>query len=482
MKKDRIIWVWYTRGTIQPFRADIVFYGLKNYSSRLNIGKFYSTFYINIGDKLWWGWSKKELQNLGKKILKFCSIKKNKDYHLNKIYNLIAKAFKASEEIRNTDLTNLSDKEILNFFYFLIDQTSPAHGLLNTDVDAIDFVSEIFLKSKIKNYSKKIKMDNLNYIYNILSNPVYLSFSKREEISIIRLALKKKIYEHEISKLYNKYWWTKIGWENMKPLVYDDFRKIIKQYQKKTDLKKILVRDKNYLKNLKEEKNKIINKFLINKKITHWLDFFDKYAEIHELRKEMQAKSVYSFYLLLKEISRRKKLKLNDLEWLFFNEVIDLLKGNEVNYKLISKRKKGAAVYITKNKEIIYSGQDAIKIKNKFIKETTNKKIGDFICGIPVSKGKVIGTVKVCSGAAEALKKVKKNDILVCGMTLPDYIVAMRKAAAIVTDEGGITCHAAVISRELDIPCVIGTKISTQVLMDGDRVEVDANKGIIKKL
>jgi pyruvate,water dikinase len=72
--------------------------------------------------------------------------------------------------------------------------------------------------------------------------------------------------------------------------------------------------------------------------------------------------------------------------------------------------------------------------------------------------------------------------VLVTSMTTPDFIVAMKKAGAIVTDEGGLSCHAAIVSRELKIPCVIGTKIATKVFKDGDRVEVDANKGIVKIL
>jgi len=58
----------------------------------------------------------------------------------------------------------------------------------------------------------------------------------------------------------------------------------------------------------------------------------------------------------------------------------------------------------------------------------------------------------------------------------------MKKAVAIVTDEGGITCHAAIVSQELKIPCVVGTKSATQALSTGDLVEVDANNGVIKKL
>ena len=74
------------------------------------------------------------------------------------------------------------------------------------------------------------------------------------------------------------------------------------------------------------------------------------------------------------------------------------------------------------------------------------------------------------------------GDILVTGMTRPEFVPLMKKASAIITDEGGLTCHAAIISRELNIPCIIGTKIATQVLQDGDMVEVDADKGIIRIL
>lgn len=66
--------------------------------------------------------------------------------------------------------------------------------------------------------------------------------------------------------------------------------------------------------------------------------------------------------------------------------------------------------------------------------------------------------------------------------TDPDVVPAMKMAAAIVTEQGGITSHAAIVSRELGVPCVIGTKIATQVLKDGDTVEVDATKGVVKVL
>ena len=70
--------------------------------------------------------------------------------------------------------------------------------------------------------------------------------------------------------------------------------------------------------------------------------------------------------------------------------------------------------------------------------------------------------------------------MLITVMTHPEFLPIMRQAKAIVTDEGGITCHAAISAREFKVPCIIGTKIATKVLKDGDMVEVDAERGIVR--
>ena len=95
--------------------------------------------------------------------------------------------------------------------------------------------------------------------------------------------------------------------------------------------------------------------------------------------------------------------------------------------------------------------------------------------------GKVLGKVtKILDPRKNT--DFKKGDILVTTMTTPDFVTFMKKAKAIITDEGGITCHASVIAREFMIPCVIGTKIATDVLNNGDLIEVNANHGRIRIL
>jgi phosphohistidine swiveling domain-containing protein len=94
-------------------------------------------------------------------------------------------------------------------------------------------------------------------------------------------------------------------------------------------------------------------------------------------------------------------------------------------------------------------------------------------------RGKAKGKVCRVMGHSD-FGKIKKGEILVSPMTMVDFLPEMKKAAAIITDEGGMTSHAAIVSRELKIPCVVGAKIATKVLKDGDLVEVDADKGIIR--
>ena len=96
-------------------------------------------------------------------------------------------------------------------------------------------------------------------------------------------------------------------------------------------------------------------------------------------------------------------------------------------------------------------------------------------------KHKIVGKVQVVFNTVEA-NNFSPGAILVTPMTIPTFMPAVRSAKAIITDEGGLLCHASIISRELKIPCIIGTKIATQVFKDGDMVEVDAEKGMVRKL
>ncbi len=167
--------------------------------------------------------------------------------------------------------------------------------------------------------------------------------------------------------------------------------------------------------------------------------------------------------------------QLGDLiKYLTFDEVRD---GNIPSLKELKARSKQYVYYEYK----IYTNTPLSEFaKNKKLLIHQEKpKSNNQVNGQIAMKGLVRGKVRVLTFKNE-IPLLKKDEILITSMTTPDYLPAMHKAAAFVTDEGGITCHAAIVARELGKPCVIGTKFATQVFKTGDLVEVDANNGIIK--
>jgi phosphohistidine swiveling domain-containing protein len=130
---------------------------------------------------------------------------------------------------------------------------------------------------------------------------------------------------------------------------------------------------------------------------------------------------------------------------------------------------------------VLYSGtriEELAERMNFSIKQEITEPLSNIIKGTCAQKGLARGVVCIIRSRAE-LGKFKEGNILVSPTTTPDLMPAIIRCAAIVADEGGLVSHAAITSRELKKPCVIGTKIATQVLKDGDMVEVDADKGTV---
>jgi pyruvate,water dikinase len=123
-------------------------------------------------------------------------------------------------------------------------------------------------------------------------------------------------------------------------------------------------------------------------------------------------------------------------------------------------------------------GAEAKKVKDIIFKKQKQKS--RLLTGLPACPGFARGKARIILTAEKA--KMQQGEILVVPMTRPEFVPLMKKASAVITNEGGLTCHAAIVSRELRIPCVVGTRIATKVLKDGDEVEVRAHRGEVRIL
>ena len=180
---------------------------------------------------------------------------------------------------------------------------------------------------------------------------------------------------------------------------------------------------------------------------------------------------------LFEEIARRTKRTAADIKWLTPEETAALLYGKDMQSQTLQDRKRATVFLYKKGVVTTFWGERAEAfMRRELWSEETD---GTEIHGSVGNPGHAIGRVAVLRNAKD-LTRVERGDVIVARMTTADLLPALRKAAAIVTDEGGITCHAAVLARELGIPCVIGTKTASKLLKTGDRVEVDASAGVVK--
>jgi phosphohistidine swiveling domain-containing protein len=167
--------------------------------------------------------------------------------------------------------------------------------------------------------------------------------------------------------------------------------------------------------------------------------------------------------------------------------VFEACRGKEFNLGIIEKikarKEKLVLIYYGADEytEDSEADDDGIKILDeRFLAQ--NKPQGDnLIKGEVASPGYAKGKIRIIQKRSE-FASFEEGEILVTGMTRPEFISLMKKASGIINDEGGITSHAAILSRELKKPCIIGTKVATQILRTGDMVELDANSGFVKIL
>lgn len=221
-----------------------------------------------------------------------------------------------------------------------------------------------------------------------------------------------------------------------------------------------LARERAYLR--KKTRISTRPKVAVPKKLKKIANEAQEVVYFRTLRTDVLYHFMYLIRPILNEIAQKHKIKFENLKYYSIQDLIAGQPKNYYGYKTI----------------IGYKNQMAF-FKNLILKELTIKT--NEARGIIAFAGIVRGTAKIVK-VADEINKLKEGDILIAPVTAPSFVLGMKRAAAFVTDEGGLTSHAAIVARELKKPCIIGTKIATQIFKDGNMVEVDANKGVVRIL
>lgn len=406
------------------------------------------------------------------------------------------------------DLKEESNKKLFALLNKFVEMQAAAYAG-GTVLPILDFGDFSFIEGNLEKYLKeKVGEKDYQKYYRVFTEPVHNSFAQDQEEDLLRLLSKfikngkwksdvkggnlseikkkHKDFYNVLKKHTKKHCW--VYYVFMGPAyTEDDFLGFVKEFlNKKEDPVKKLNEIKLRKNKIKLLKRKYLKKLKPDKFHLKIINFAGIVIWAKPRRKDYQSKSYYHSEFLLREIARRLNISLSQtrsapLELLeralVKNKKLDIDRINQIyNFHVCFPDSRGEVIVLSGKAAEEFSKKEIIRNEEKISFGGINEIRGTIAVG-----GVVKGIVKIINHSGE-MGKMKEGNILVSAATAPNLVPAMKKASAIITDEGGLTCHASIVSRELNTPCIIGTKIATQVLEDGDMVEVDAERGIVRIL
>lgn len=418
--------------------------------------------------------------------------------------------YQTNKKIDKTDLSNLSNQQLAAALRNIYSQGSDL-----CDIGAVAAIPDV----AFDNFSKLLKdliiekiktsgqKKTANEYFNVLTNYGRGGVSAQERLALLKLAGEinkssalKKVFQKNsaekiaiflkkdflsvyknIQKIHDNYQWLAFG--HFGPAKeFTEYLEDIKNLLQTGEIKKKINLVPQELKALRLKQAQYFKDLKFKTKDKQLFKIAQNFSYNKSLRYDVLLYVYFILDKLLREIAARIGCQVADLRFCSPEEIISaLMNKKSLSRKDIKERQKLCVVIIKGQGVSHLTGKLAQDyIKHNIIEQSVKKNITT-IHGTAASLGRVTGYVKIVNDVKD-MAKVEIGDILVSVQTTPDLVPAMKKAAAFVTDIGGITSHAAIVAREMKKPCVIGTKFASQVLHDGDLVEVNANEGDIKKI
>ncbi len=376
------------------------------------------------------------------------------DTNLNTIYKDISEAF------RPFWYTSLFiDAFDVGVDQKLIQHISKHHGLTSEE-------TKILLTTRYPTFDRERRLDVLDLTQTFIrqSTPfsTWIDTSSAVQSHLRRWAFVRNNY-------------TRIG-----SYTHDDIKKELEELIKDP---KGIVKEKAEIEGQTEETDKQVHHILKTHRLQeNPLAFFQLLTYWREHRKKVNLMGIHILLCLINELEKRTGISADLLKYLAPNEFEAVIRGTVSKETLETRRETGIMAIMTADGYRVVTGKEAASLKEE-CEATRHTSLTEqtILYGQIACQGYAKGTARVILSEQD-FARFKDGDILVTGMTRPEFVPLMRRAAGIVTNEGGVTCHAAIVSRELGKPCIIGTRRATDVIKEGDLVEVRAHHGTVRIL
>ncbi|MDP3964621.1 MAG: PEP-utilizing enzyme [bacterium] len=403
----------------------------------------------------------------------------------------------ARQFVKTHDVNKLPDEDLLHFLNRLVEVY---HDFWGTTIQP-ELTGYGMHEYFVKHMPRFFTGDRLNEALSILSSPDDFSFYQKEELIFLKIVAKvradgktithfRQAVERKQPAVFNlikkhasEYSWLAGSYANDAPLPESWFWKRARDIVRngKTPDEKINEIRAQFQK-IQRSKRRLIEELPSGRLKKYARDVVGDAVAWQDDRKGWQFRVQEVLRQFLDEIARRRRVKKEDLRYLLWSELWSWANGAlEWPAREIKARKKCVLLHIEPRHFVITTGTPATVFQNHYRQPKLLMREMRGVVASAGGKETVKGKVMILRHARES-GKFPAGRILVAELTSPDYIGAMRKAKAIITDHGGLTSHAAVVSRELNLPSIVGTKHASHVLRNEDEVEMDLRKGTISKL
>lgn len=390
------------------------------------------------------------------------------------------------KEIYNSDLRKASDSQLKKLFVKSYQYHSKFRAYFKISRQEFLTLAESRLRKLVKN--KFGGHNDGQSIFEILTTPHQMDEVNLELLDWVKLVAEKepKNIDNQVSRHLFKYPWLVAHSYDLSKILAHLKLRYRKDYKNQLTLQEKVKKFKLSKEKLRHKQEQLLIK--VKSGQCTYLSWLFQTMSLERMRlKGAWSGSDFLYLPIYEEIKRRSKVELADLFSVYrIHEVIKAIdsKKDVVGVAEKNRRKKCYVLWLKNGKLQFYSGNDASSIIKKQLQKLVFQKE---LKGQPASGGHAKGRVRVIfPGDIEMLNLAfgdfKKGEILLTTMTQPNMLPIVAKSIAIVTDEGGLTSHAAIMARELKIPCIVGTQNCTKVFKDGDIVEVDAVRGVVRKI
>jgi len=430
----------------------------------------------------------RNMTEVGNKLYKdYLKNKSSLDKKIREHLELTDKMDKLWKQYENKENQGrLDSKELLKFYnkFFSLAQKWWYYGMYGEDK------GEVVNLIIVPNFQKRHKLnkEEAKEIVSSLAHPDEMAVFNQERILFLEIcqniiAKKNRMLEKNIDEYLSRFFWFRTDFYEAKKITREYLiNKALLEIKKRgsEEIKKEIKTIKNNFRSIRQEKESVRKRIKLKPADKKDIYFAQNIFYWFDQRKLGMMSHFYYLFSILQKIADLYNLDYQKISLYHPQEVEKLLKLNKkISSSEIKKRRAGMFVFFEAGKtDKVFYGKEGQGLFDLSVRSKKEELKGTVASAAGFEK--VQGMVKIVSNPSKT--SFNKGEILVTSMTRIEFVPLMRKAKAIITNEGGMACHAAIVSRELGIPAVIGTKSATRILKDGDKIEMNMRTGEITVL